>query len=63
MKTEINIFHLLLLVAALFFIYNIYKPKEHFDNIEEKEKNKTCSQVSINENIKAYIFDMKPFYR
>jgi hypothetical protein len=45
----------------------MYTLKQHFENFENVDnldkKNKTCSQTSINENIKDYIFDMKPFYR
>ena len=75
MIKEINLQHLIILIAIIFIIFyfttrktKIFK-KEKFNNIINSDKNlidkknKTCSQDSINTSIKDYIFSTKPFVR
>lgn len=70
---KIKFQHLILLIAVILAIFYfttqktaIFK-KESFDNIIDSKtidrKNKTCSQDSINTNIKDYIFSSIPSTR
>jgi hypothetical protein len=71
---KINFKHLILLIAIILavFYFTTQKTaifKETFDNIINSDtktidrKNKTCSQDSINTNIKDYIFSSVPSTR
>lgn len=64
---EITFEHLVILVAILYILMFIIKTKESFDQEESKDKppqkDKACSQASINEGYLHYLFNSPPVPR
>lgn len=57
MEVKMNIQHLAIITLILFAIYYILvSTKEHFEQIEIKNRDKACSQKAINDSYISYIF-------